>query len=105
MNAEDARPKAPQDKMTTRERECAKEIEKHKRETLNSLVREQLISTLGKPADLLSVQVRPLWGTNFRANVFIGANIACAKIIHSYFLVTDDDGNILESTPTMKHLC
>jgi hypothetical protein len=94
MNAEDARNKARQDKMeTTRERE-----------TLNSLVRERVIFALGRPADLLSVQIRPLWGTNFRANVFVGANVACAKIIHSFFLVTDDNGNILKSTPTIKRL-
>jgi hypothetical protein len=94
MNAEDARHKARQDKMeATRDRE-----------TLNSRVREQVICALGKPDDLLSVQVRPLWGTNFRANVFVGANVACAKIIHSFFLVTDDNGNILKSTPTIKRL-
>jgi hypothetical protein len=105
MNAEDARNMARQDKMETRrERECANEIERHKQETLNSLVREQLINTLGKPDDLLSVQVRPLWGTNFRANVFVGANVACAKISHSFFLETDDGGNILKSTPTLKRV-
>jgi hypothetical protein len=105
MNAEDARPEAKQDKAETkRERECAKEVEKHKQEALNSLVREQMINTLGKPDDLLSVQVRPLWERNFRANVFVGANVACAKIAHSFFLVTDDDGTILKSTPTMKRV-
>jgi hypothetical protein len=89
---------------TTRERERANELERHKRETLNSLVREQLISLLGKPADLLSVQIRPLWATYFRANVFVGASVACAKITHSFFLVTDDDGKILKSTPAIKRL-
>lgn len=105
MNAEDARHDAKHDRAETRrERECTKEIERHQQDTLNSLVREQLISTLGKPDDLLSVQIRPLWGTNFRANVFVGANVACAKITHSFFLVTDDDGNIVKSTPTMKRV-
>lgn len=94
MNAEDARQKVRQDKMEAT----------RKRETLNSLVRAQMICALGKPDDLLSVQVRPLWGTNFRANIFVGANVACAKIIHSFFLVTDDNGNILKSTPTIKRL-
>ncbi len=105
MNAEDARNKTRQDKVeSARKLDCAIEIEKHKRETLNSLLREQLIGILGKPEDLLTVQVRPLWGMNFRANVFVGASIACAKISHSYFLVTDDDGNILKSTPAIKRL-
>jgi hypothetical protein len=104
MNAEDARNKTRPDKMTTHERESAKEIVRHKQEALNSRVREQLLVSLGKPADLLSVQVRPLWGANLRANVFVGSNITCAKITHSFFLLTDDDGNILKSTPRMMRV-
>jgi ribosomal protein L19 len=86
----------------TPELEHAKEMERHKREALNSLVREQVIHTLGEPGDLLSVQVRPLWGTNYRVNVFAGVSIACARMTHSFFLVTDGDGNILEATPKIE---
>jgi hypothetical protein len=29
----------------------------------------------------------------------VGAETASAKVLHSYFLVADLDGNIIESTP------
>ena len=86
----------------TLERERANEVERHERETMNSHVREQVIRALGEPADLLDVQVRPLWGPHYRVNVFVGVNITCARIIHSFFLVTDGNGNVLESTPKIK---
>lgn len=82
--------------------EQAKELKRRQRETLNSLVGEQVINTLGAPRDLLRVQVQPLWGTRYRVNIYVGVSAACARMSDSYFLVTDDDGNILESTPKIK---
>src|SRR5437764_10651886 len=37
-----------------------------------TLVRNNLIRTLGQPGDLLRVQVRLLWDDFYRANVFVG---------------------------------
>jgi hypothetical protein len=103
MSNENARSKAREDRMQTAvDLGNAKELDRHKRETLKSLVREQVMHTLGKPDDLVQVQVRPLWAANFRVNVFVGASAACARIVHSFFLVTDGEGNILESTPKIK---
>src|SRR5439155_5711323 len=103
MSTEHTRSRSREDRMqTTLDRDHAKELERHKRETLSSLVREQVIHALGEPSDLLNVQVRPLWGAHYRVNVFVGINDGCAKISHSFFLVTDNDGNILESTPKIK---
>jgi len=103
MSTEKTRSEAREEKMhRSVELERAKDMERHKRETLNSLVREQVIHALHEPGDLLGVQVRPLWGTNYRVNVFAGVNILCARMIHSFFLVTDADGNILTSTPELK---
>jgi hypothetical protein len=87
---------------TTAELERAKDLTSHKRETLDSLIREQVMHNLGKPANLLTVQVRPLWETRYRVNVFVGPSIACATVVDSFFLVTDADGNILEATPKIK---
>lgn len=84
---------------TTRQREQREDMEQHKRETLNALVGEQVIHTLGEPGGLLIVQVRPLWKNHYRVNVFVGMDATSAKIAHSYFLVADSDGNIIESTP------
>ncbi len=64
-------------------------------------IEEQVPHALGKPRNLLKVQVRPLWDRNNRVNVFVGVDAACAKIRHSCFVVADGDGNILEATPTI----
>jgi hypothetical protein len=72
------------------------------RETLASVIRKQVINFLGRPADLLSVQVQSLWETRYRVNVFAGASVGSAKVIDSFFVVTDADGNILEATPKIK---
>ncbi|HEY7153008.1 MAG TPA: hypothetical protein VH575_03515 [Gemmataceae bacterium] len=79
-------------------------VESHKREMLNALIGEQVLHALGEPRNLLKVQVRPLWDGNYRVNVFVGADAACAKIPHSYFVVADGDGNVLAATPKIhKH--
>ena len=75
------------------------DLERHKRETLNALIAEGVIHTLGEPADLLQVQVRRLWENHYRVNIFIGADAASGKVANSYFLQADGDGNILQSTP------
>jgi hypothetical protein len=71
------------------------------RESLNALVGEQVIQTLGEPANLLQVQVRPLWEHYYRVNVFVGAHSACATIAHSYFIQTDLNGIVVASTPRL----
>jgi gamma-glutamyltranspeptidase len=77
-------------------------VESHKQETLNALIGEQVLHALGKPRNLLRVQVRPLWDGFYRVNVFVGADTACAKIPHSYFVVADGDGNVVSATPTIR---
>ena len=75
------------------------DLERHKRETLNALIGERVIHTLGEPADLLQVQVRRLWENYYRVNILIGADAASGKVANSYFLQADGEGNILQSTP------
>jgi hypothetical protein len=86
---------------TTQRREQPDDLERHKREMLYALIGEQVIHTLGKPNDLLKVQVRPLWEDHYRVNVFVGIDGVSARVADSYFLVADSDGNIVESTPTI----
>ena len=76
-----------------------KDQERHKRETLNALIGERVIHTLGEPGDLLQVQVRRLWENHYRVNILIGADVASGKVANSYFLQADGDGNNLQSTP------
>ena len=71
------------------------------RETLNALIGQQVMHTLGEPDGLHRVQVRPLWENHYRVNVFVGVDAASTQVAHSYFLVADGDGNIIASTPTI----
>ena len=82
----------PQEKRPT-------EQEKQERQQRNALIGQHVIHTLGQPADFHRVQVQPLWQDRYRVNVLVGMDAASAKVVHSYFLVTDSDGNIVESTP------
>jgi len=104
MNAENTRSKARRgtEQPTPEFVAQSKAIESHKREMLNALVREQVLHALGEPGHLLKVQVRPLWDGNYRVNVFVGADAANTKMPHSYFVVADGDGNVLDSTPKIQ---
>jgi len=85
--------------MSTIEKREAKDLEQHKRETFLADVGERLLQTLGTPGDFLKVQVRRIWENSYRVNVFVGADISAAKVAHSYFLRTDENGKIVESSP------
>ncbi|HVS35903.1 MAG TPA: hypothetical protein VMS17_09995 [Gemmataceae bacterium] len=85
----------------TKQAEQRDDLERGRRDTFNSLIKEQIIHTLGEPRDLLQVQVRPLWEGHYRANVFIGKDSASAQVADSFFLTIDGDGNIMASTPAI----
>ena len=72
--------------------------------TAEALIRKQIVQALGKPADLLTVQVRPLWDTWYRANVFVGPDVTSARIANSFFLKVDGGANIVESSPKITKL-
>jgi hypothetical protein len=102
MTAEDAQSKPHKPTTpTTQQREQREDLERHKRETLNALIGEQVLHTLGRPGDLFKVQVRPLWGNYYRVNVLVGADVTSVKVANSFFLSADGDGNIGPSTPKM----
>lgn len=66
-----------------------------------SLIGQHVMRTLGPPERLHSVQIRPLWDHCFRVNVLLGADAVTAKVVHSYFLVTDGLGKVVASTPAI----
>jgi hypothetical protein len=84
---------------TAQRRDPDEEMKEHELETMNAVIGEQVIHILGEPGDLLQMQVRLLWENSYRVNVLIGADAARAKVANSYFVKTDNDGNIVESTP------
>jgi hypothetical protein len=65
-------------------------------------IREKVLAALGEPPDLLRVQVKPLWGSYYRANVFVGRGFT-PRMAHSYFLDVDD-GEIVSSAPPIQRL-
>jgi len=77
------------------------EREKKEHQNLAAAIGRRVLGVLGRPGDLLSVQVRPLWEGHYRANVLVGTAAGCARVAHSYFLVTDGEGNILTSAPAI----
>jgi hypothetical protein len=70
-----------------------------------AVVRDNILFDLGRPSGLLRVQVTCVWGNNYRANVFVGEDLASARVAHSYFVTADRNGKILTSCPAIARLC
>src|SRR4051794_13509360 len=83
------------------ERDEAKEDARRQEEggRREHLVLAAVMRDLGRPADLLRAGARLLWGNYYRVNVFVGPDVASARVAHSFFLETDGDGKILTSDP------
>jgi len=75
------------------------EEEKQDRRRVDDAIGQHVMHTLGQPSDLQRVQVRRLWADRYRVNIVVGPDVAAVRVAHSYFLVVDDAGNILVSTP------
>jgi hypothetical protein len=73
--------------------------EREEREQRGDRLGKNVLHALGQPGALHRVQVKQLWEHHYRVNVFVGVDAASAKVAHSYFLVTDGEGQILTSTP------
>jgi hypothetical protein len=66
---------------------------------LDLLIGRSLLDALGPGRPACRTQVRRLWEGHYRVNLLTGADPASTRIVGSYFLVVDGDGNILTSTP------
>lgn len=76
-----------------------KDQDKQARQQRKAAIVRHVMDILGQPQDLYRVQVRYLWENHYRVNVLLGADFASLKVGHSYFLVADQEGNVLTSTP------
>ncbi len=86
--------------MTTKQQAAQRaDGEKEDRRRRNAVIGKRVLLTLGQPDDLHRLQVHHLWGDHYRVNVLVGPDAASARVAHSFFLVADDDGNVLASTP------
>jgi hypothetical protein len=71
---------------------------------LSDLIAEQTLHALGRPPDLLRLQVCRLWPGRYRVNVLVGADTASARVAHSYFITAAAEGNIIVSVPAIVKL-
>lgn len=71
---------------------------------LEAVVRDKVMSQLGRPARLHRVQVTRVWDNHYRVNVFVGLDATSCKVAHSYFLKADGNGKILSSSPAITRL-
>jgi hypothetical protein len=91
--------------MATRtQREQNEAIDRHERDTLHTLIEEQVMHTLGAPNDLHKVQVRRLWQHHYRVNIFTGLDAMSGRIANSYFVEVNGDGKIVATRPTITKL-
>jgi hypothetical protein len=76
-----------------------KDQDKQARQQRKAAIVRHVMHILGQPQDLHRVQVRHLWEDHYRVNVLLGPDPASTRVGHSYFLVVDEQGNVLTSTP------
>jgi hypothetical protein len=74
------------------------------RESLDNLIREQVIHALGTPFNLRSVQVRKVWDDHYRVNVLVNVGAGTVRVANSYFLVIDGDGCLTAATPKIMKM-
>jgi hypothetical protein len=88
----------------TRKLEQCEPVDERQRDARHVRIGNHVLSALGRPADLLRIQVRPLWNERYRVNIVVGPHIASARVANSFFLTADEDGNVFTSTPPIKKL-
>ena len=82
-----------------KQREESKPVDQAKLDTLIEFIQKQVLQSLGKPRDLLEVQVNPVWDNHYRVNIFVGTVGGSVTIPNSYFLVVDTQGSVIAATP------
>jgi hypothetical protein len=68
------------------------------------VIRVSVLKALGRPSELLRVNVMPLWGNHFRVNIVTGEDATAVTIPNSYFVTVDERGTILRSEPIIQKL-
>lgn len=73
--------------------------DKQEHHYLRATIGEQVLRALGEPSSLHRINVHKLWDDRYRVNVFTGADAASVVLAHSFFLLTDNEGNIISANP------
>lgn len=69
---------------TQTQQKRAKEQETQDTQEVNAHVGKQVMETLGRPRNLLGVQVRQLWEDHYRVNVLTGADATSVTVVRNY---------------------
>ena len=84
-----------------REAEQPSKAENQGHAALDVLIGENVLRTLGRPPGMQRLQVRCLWATYYRVNVFVGGDIASARISNSFFVQARPDGSVVQADPAI----
>lgn len=87
--------------MTRQEREARADQQRQDRDDRAALIARQVLHALGQPAGVYAVHVRRLWPGRYRVNVLRGEGPVSTTIAHSYFVLADADGLLLEASPAI----
>src|SRR6185369_3312750 len=96
--------------MTTNSRQASKEESALRHfgdaadECLDAVINEQVLHALGRPPDMVGVQIRKVWQGHYRVNVLLGRDAASVHVGHSYYLTVSDDGGILSARPSIDRV-
>lgn len=74
---------------------------KRRAEQLAAAICASVMNVLGRPADLFRVSAVRLWDNHYRVNVQTGADAVSIRIAHSFFVATDEKGDVVESIPAI----
>jgi hypothetical protein len=66
------------------------------------LLSKKVIDLLGIPSRFLSTRVQEVWPNHYRVNVYVGQLGGLVKVAHSFFVTTDSQANIIQSSPQIK---
>lgn len=69
---------------------------------LGEAIGSHVLHALGRPEDFRGVKVHFLWEGHYRVNVLVGRDATSYRVANSFFLVVDDGGNVLASTPKVE---
>jgi hypothetical protein len=85
--------------MAAKQQETQVAQDSQQRLHLDAVIGQQVLLSLGQPTGLLAVQVRRLWEDRYRVNVLVGGDVASTRVAHSYFVIADVGGKILDARP------
>ncbi|HSQ56816.1 MAG TPA: hypothetical protein VLM40_13830 [Gemmata sp.] len=65
---------------------------------------QSVVRLLGRPLDLFRISAIRLWDNQYRVNVQTGADVVSARVSHSFFVLVDEKGNVVESNPSLARV-